>query len=573
MSEANASARSRFTSIQSDGDRLIRILEKTGMGGESAIRDIRRRIRDALPTNRASDTESLANLENFLRQGEGRQILDHGESTHRMFVDQMEKASPYLSRLSYERWVNERFRNPHIGFIEKKYWIERQMPRFVEGWIRIGKKRDEIVRHPKFLSAMKRDPEIAILNNREAFLDLHFDKKEHLLEQAEAAMLASEKERSALYAQAKVKLLGAVSEKILSSAKVGVWLHRIFKPNVSVELIDHFVNGSGLETLDDLMQNWYAVKYRYDEAKKKLNNNAGPEAVRGFTLLTEQQFLSLHYDARVRYVEEAERRAGETNDVELEHPIFTKIKHAMDIKDWEEADELILEARSLGLGGKDRDRLNSMDGFVKQFSGRKESTEGMQNVTEAKKRIDGILNDMEGTHSQVLPMVLRLLRGPNANRSIGQFRWIVYNNKWCRDHGYLDQNKARKGASEKNQQITKERAERGEDIGMHDVVRGETAGSAFIRKEADAKSRATVIYTDVNDGAATAAVAAKMEKEQDAKVMYWTTFYATENGEPKSDNWHNDLFFLLSQLRSHTRTLKKAGFMYGGRHEPLIGLN
>jgi hypothetical protein len=170
-------------------------------------------------------------------------------------------------------------------------------------------------------------------------------------------------------------------------------------------------------------------------------------------------------------------------------------------------------------------------------------------------------------------MVSRLMRGPNANRNIHQFRWIVYNNDWCTTHGYLNDDIARRGASKENEQATKERGDRGEDIGRHDVASHSTDGKQHIRKTEHSMHRATYRHVNIASGGATNQTAEWLEHEQNPRVLYWTTFCAHENGNPKSHNWHRDLFARLTELRSHTQSLKKAGFMYDSPGRGLIGLN
>ncbi|MEQ1849723.1 MAG: hypothetical protein ABL890_03990 [Candidatus Peribacteraceae bacterium] len=552
----------------------ISVMQRTGMANASNVQGMRSWVADAKLTDNASEEKSIVHREEFFRKYDGKWVIEYGEQIYDSFFGQLNKAAPYLSRASYDRWVRDRFKNPAIGIIEKKYWIEKQMPTFVENWIAVGKERESILKNPALVDAIKMDPELGLLKDKEKFLDLHYDKKKGLIKLANASILSLKGKRQALYAQTKVKLMGAVSQGTLAAGKVGGWMQRIFGANGTTEQIDTFVNGSGLETLEDLIANWAAVKQRYDHVKGKIAKGGEADASRGFTLLSESQFLSLHYDTRVKYVEEAERRVGEVNDVETENPIFIQIKHAMDIRDWDAADDMILKARTLGLSGTEKERLNSMDRLVKQFTGRKESTENMSNVTEARDRIDQIVTEMASSHPELQSMVMRLLRGPNANRSIHQFRWIVYNNKWCRTHGYLNQDIARKGASTENKELMKERKKNNLDIGRNDVLDGDTATGAFIRKDEHANHKATLLHVNVSDGAANSTVAAKMEKEQDPRVLYWMTFCGTDsNGDPKSDNWHNDLFFMLTELRGHAKTLKKSGFMYDSPGRPLVGLN
>jgi len=65
------------------------------------------------------------------------------------------------------------------------------------------------------------------------------------------------------------------------------------------------------------------------------------------------------------------------------------------------------------------------------------------------------------------------------------------------------------------------------------------------------------------------ALAEWLEHEQNPKVLYWTTFCGHEDGVPKSENWHNELLFTLTEMRSASRTIKNAGYRYTNNHESL----
>jgi hypothetical protein len=128
---------------------------------------------------------------------------------------------------------------------------------------------------------------------------------------------------------------------------------------------------------------------------------------------------------------------------------------------------------------------------------------------------------------------------------------------------------ARKGASKQNEELTRHRALHGEDIGRHDVISYETSGEQFIRKKEKANHKATYRHVNIKDGHAVHKTAEWLNREQDPKVLYWTTFCAHEDGDPKSENWHNDLLNVLTELRGLARTLDSAGCVYNGVNDGL----
>lgn len=526
-----------------------------------------------LDTQKANP-EDIKSLSDFYH-GYLRDQLASGRSLHRRFHADISRAAQnkWISKASQEKWIR-RFENPSASYKDREKWVMEDMPEMMERWKAAAEERQKLSGNPAFKALAAERPELADLLSEERFLNLHYEKRKDLLASARAAMLSSEKGQDTMHTAARTKLLHAVNAGILSASKVGMWLERIFKSGASPQKIDAFINGSDTTSLDALMQNWAQVTQRFDAVEKKFKERWEGTGIRGFHMLTKNQFLGLHYAQRLQFVQQAEDRLDGANDVDTEAPILLKIRHAMDTKDWEHAGDLIGTAKTTLRSEKDFARLKSMESYVRQFSGKNQEIKKRDaNVTEAKNRIDSLMTEIMENHSEVEPMVNRLMRGPNANRSIHQFRWIVYNNDWCTTHGYLNDEIARRGASKENEQATKERGDRGEDIGRHDVASHSTDGKQHIRKTEHSTHRATYRHVNVSSGGATNQTAEWLEHEQNPRVLYWTTFCAHENGNPKGHNWHRDLFVRLTELRSHARTLKNAGFMYAGQGHSLIGLN
>jgi len=516
--------------------------------------------------DRRDDERSIIFREEFF-QGHGKEVINEGIALHNEFTKLLEQATPYISGSSKDRWI-ARYYDEKTGFQAKKYWIRKQFPDYVRRWAEAEKERDALTKDPGFVDLMSYDPSCAaILKSATEFRELHYEKRIGFLAQARAALLATSRLRPDLYAEAKKRLSSAETLCIAGQGKTGIWLERIFKNLTSVRKIEQFVRGSGGTTLTALMTNWTKVKFRYDKIAsdmKKYDENRMP---RGLYFLKEQQFLSLHYNQRLQYVDEMESRL---NSPIIDEPdTFIRIRHAIDTKDWIEADELIQKAKTEPLSGPNRTRLASMELYLQQFRPKKAESKSADSVNEAKNKIDEMMSHVS---SSIKPMILRLLRGPNANRSIHQLRWIVYNNKWCRTHGYLDDEKAATGASKDNREMTKYRADHGEDIGRNDTLDFETTDQAYFRKKEFANHKATFMHVNLDSGAP-GALGEWLEHEQDTKVLYWTTFCGHDSGIPKSANWHNDLLFTLTQLRSASRTINNAGFMYDGIGFPLKSLH
>jgi len=543
------------------------VMKQTGFENTPEMQRTEEWVRQTQLTNRREVLESIVHREEFFKQ-QGQEIIEEGPKLHQEFMERMKESKPFIAKASYEKWM-KRYFDSSVGFPAKKYWIKHQFPYYIERWKQTAEERDRLVKDSRFADLVAYEPACSLLADREKFLELHYDVRKGLVAQAHAALLAADKLQLDLYADAKKQLLVAEQKNTIGRGKTGIWLERIFKSKASPKKIEQCVRGSDITSLHGLIDNWAKVKGRYDIAAKRVSERGDEQMPRGQYLLGEQQFLSLHYTQRIRYVEQLEDRLNLGSDLSKEPDDFIRIRHAMDTKDWTEASSLIEKAGKLPLSVTNRQRLDSMRRYVTQFRPKKTEKASAEAVTAAKNKIDGLMTHVPTT---MQPMLFRLLRGVNANRSIHQLRWMVYNNKWCRSHGYLDDEKATKGASHDNRELTKFRAKWGQDIGRNDVLDWDTADQQYFRKKEFANHKATFLHVNLQSGAPNA-LAEWLEHEQDPKVLYWTTFCGHENGMPKSENWHNDLLFILSELRSAARTLGKAGYFYDGSGSPLRSLN
>lgn len=477
-------------------------------------------------------------------------------------------ANGWISTASKDEWI-KRFKDQSVGYKQKEYWVLYQLPHYMDAWKEAAEKRKELTKQEGFADLVRQDPRFAVLGKSETFLSLHYDKRKSLLAEANAAMLASEQMQTDLYRRAQTKLHLAAKQGILSQHKVGQWLERIFRGKSDRKHVETFIDGSAANALPTLMQNWKKVKERYDAVVKKFHRQGEDELPRGIHLASEHQFLGMHYQSRLHYVEEMERRLMHGSDLSKEPASFVNIRHAIDTKDWTEAAMMIAKAKHESLSDDHRARLESMNRYVRRFAGKNdEAPDTFENAMKAKRRLDELLHQVP---SSMQSMITRLLRGPNANRSIHQFRWIVYNNKWCRAHGYLDFQRAMKGASKDHEKETKFRKEHGMDTGLHDSIGHETADQAYFREKEFANHKATYLHINLGSGAPNT-LAEWLEHERDPKVLYWTTFCGHENGLPMPDNWHNDLFHILTEMRSLTSTLKKSGFLYRSPNQNLMAM-
>ena len=509
-----------------------------------------------------------------------RQQLRSGRELRSEFDISMKNArqNKYISEKSLKKWL-ERFENRSVKYKDREKWVQNDMKPTIERWKAVAEERKLLIKKPEFVDAIAENPELKTLLDEEGFLNLHFDKRKDLLAEAKATMYAINTSRERLFTEAKSKLSDASSKGILYENKVGIWLERIFKSKASKALIEKFVMETGPKTLDGLKANWTAVRLRYDKVATQMKERDPDIAARGLTLKSPTEFLKMHYSERLTYVTDLESRLHSSENIENEKGVMLELRHAIDIKDWDMANELLIKAQTdPTLDIQDRSRLISMERQIKKDGSKETSGASLEQITNAKARIDRTMQIMQQTHPEMVPTIMRFLRGLHANRSIHQLRWTTYNNIWCRTNGppYLDDDLARKGASEDSEQMTKFRAEQGLDVGRHDALNYETADTSYMRKKEDweaSSNKATYMHTNLASGGVMSAIGEFYEREQNPKRLYWTTMSFHVDGEPKGDNWHRELLHMLTELRSCTATLQKAGFRYAGPTEGLIGVH
>jgi hypothetical protein len=546
-------------------------IEETFNEKKIAGREETRQLQEWIASQRATE-EGVVSLQQFY-EGFLRSQLHSGRELHNKFYRGLDKARPWISEKSYKEWIH-RFHDESVGYKAREYWVEHQFTSYIDRWKKVAEEREKLAKNSEFKAIANDHPEFAIILNKDGFLDLHYNQRVGLIAKAKAFMMAGEKGHSPLFTAAEKKLKSAVFMHVLADHKVGVWLERIFKKNASGKRMEEFVNGSGFNSLGQMIDRWTKVKFRFDMLKDKSGKLDQDAAARGLTIMSEHQFLSMHYTQRLRYVEELDSRINGTGDINHERPVFIEIRHAMDLKDWDEAEELIKKAKLMHLSEKERDRLRSMERFTEEFKPKKKEMVNGMDLIQVRKRIDKIVDEIGEHHSEMQPMVKRLLKGPQANRSINQLRWMAYNERWCETHGFYNYKIGKFGASKENEEKTRQLALQGEDVGRHNNIGYTTDESQrYLRKTEVVRHKATYEHLNVKDGSATQQIAEWCEHEQNPRDLYWRTLCCHTDGEPKSSNWHQDWFNRLTELRSLTRTLKNAGFQYGGQGMPPISLN
>ncbi len=548
---------------------------QTGMADTTEFRATQKFVETTELTEDTNVLESIVHREEFFEKY-AKDVIEQGPMLLSTFNRLLLSAEPYMSRKGKIEWEGRLRDNSVMNFQGKKYWIEYQFPEYIKRWKQVAEERDHLVKNPELKQVAASNQEFAVILDRDKFLDLHYNERVGLLAKAKALMYAMEKGRKELYSKAEKKLGAAAFMGAMADHKIGVWLKRIFKSNASEKKINEFINGSGFNSLTQMIDRWAKLKFRFDMLKDKAKKLDQDTAARGLNIMSENQFLNMHYAQRLRYVEELDQRINGAKDINNERPIFIQIRHAMDTKDWDDATKLIQDAKLMQLSDKERERLRSMEQFTNQFKpkGKKEKkvVNGMD-LIQVRQRIDTLVGEIGEHHTEMQPMVKRLLKGRKANRSINQLRWMAYNQRWTEGHGFYNYDIGKFGASKEHEEATRERALRGEDVGRHNNIGHTTVGQKYLRKTEIVRHKATFEHLNVKNESATMEIAEWCEHEQSPKDLYWRTLCCHTDGEPKSSNWHQDWYRRLTELRSLTRILQNAGFQYGGEGMPLVSLN
>lgn len=566
----------RLSAIRSNMAAYRRVMQQTGHESHNRTRETEEWVSRTKLTDDENEIDNIRSREEFF-SGFARDMMRSALAVHSDFTRPLQNAysRKLISSASRDRWM-ARYQN-ESDFKAKEYWVNHQFPSYIARWEKAATERKALLANPA-MKILKDNPHVKKLNDESSFIDMHYDQRVDLLARVRAVMIVERKDKgTGVYKQLETKATGilrsAVAEGAMSSAKIGSWLERIFKSSAKPDVIDRFLSG-GANSLQGLIQKWRVVRQRYDNVCRKGAPLKNPAI--GMYIIPPERFLNMHYAQRLRWVEETEQRIDDAINIDKEEPVFIQIRHSLDLKEWDDAERHIKTASGMDLNERDRARLTSMKQYLAQMRNDKNAKgkDGKpKNKIESGKSICAKINDVLGSiPSEFQPVVRRLLYSSNPNRGIHQMRWIVYNNKWCRDHNFLDYERAKAGASKESSELTNIRAKKGIDTGRRQdhVLNSQNSGQEHMRNNEFAKRRATLTHVDIgaaSDGANTLGI--WLEKPQSERDLYWRTLCVHDNGMPMSEGYHNSLFSHLTELRSLTAELERAGLIYNGSGPPL----
>ena len=485
-------------------------------------------------------------------------IIDDARQLERKFEQMIADAvrAGGISEKDGRKWM-DRLRDSNVIYRKKKEFINEKIERvYMPNWMKLGEDLQKIETKRKELKLKPGDlPELAKLNTS-GFLDMHFLTKRDYANKAEAALAAFEKgeykelDQTALYQQAQDQLAAAVEMGALAPWKVGEWLKRIFVKNAKPEKMRNFVEGKGETTLWRIIERWSAVRKKFDGIERKREEKGSP---RGFHFVHINVFLGWHYEKRKAYVEEADHRF---TNIDHERESFLRIRHALDVKDWDEADELIAEAKGEELSPADRTKLESMEKFLREHrkTPPKNEQTGNPSPEELLMKMRGLVDQAPASLQSMYTETLR--RGYNT---FWTFSTLLYNRDWCHRHHYLSEEKEHR-LYEESRTLTEQRIKfgHGTRFEAQDITSGRNNQDPAIRDQSDVNA-AQVLFCD---GSSKDRILNAIQRQgSNRQFWYWTSLVPKDVSMAR----HMELTRpggVNAQLKRMMKQLDKAGLRF-----------
>lgn len=397
--------------------------------------------------------------------------IGKAESYKQRFANDLNKAvaQNWISRESMSRWW-DRFNDPNVLEYERKAWLEKEFPAMLKNWQETAEKRTAVEKLARERGLTAKDiPELADIFNVKGLLSQHYLSRKNKIDKAMALVQAHKKDKKTFLRFIEKELDDAVSAGWMHGSKVGAWMERVMNSDDP----EAFAS----KVLHPFLKNWKEARADFDRLNKALDRQGVP---RGFRPVNEDDFLLMDYKQRTSYcalawirLEDAEESDRKLASAKL------RIRHNLDTKDWEGAEEDI--GRALGEWPDNRE-LHSMKTFLDSHRPKEESAEKKERPDP-----DGILRNLRSMFSSIQgelhPMYVEAaLAGPKV---FNRFLQISYNRVWVHENGYADPSTEIVNARDEfNQAMTEQYMKHGHSNGIeHNIVDGATAAEEAIRYE------------------------------------------------------------------------------------------
>lgn len=458
-----------------------------------------------------------------------------------------------ITRESKQRWL-DRFSDPSLGYKAKEYFVQHQLPSYIAAWQKVAQKRIQLLRDPRFASLTAEDiGELETFKRGKDYLDLHFEKRADLNARIEGALLAKGRNVEHLFDKAKSLLETAASAGAINRDTVGRMLLGRLKKFQNAASLQHYTENQ----LPEYIKNWVKLRTEFDWVEAKMKETSVPQ---GFNRLTPEKFLLLSYAQRKSYIEQAKQRLNlsEAPSSSAMENLKLGIRHALDTKDWEEAQILLKEARGLlskkGTSAeKDRFELDSMERNLLAF--RTDEKEKQHPMDTPQQTIEQMRTALAQVPPSLQPLYLSAVNDPEK---MGAVAACTYNRVWCREHGYLNDDREKeleKQATESTQSLAKQgqHSKKGLDNVKLGVVTDQQHDPA-VRRYADGEWAPTIIH--MPPGTSQHFNSILETRKGNHSFRYWTTLIPTDIPYEQQLHLVRNVNWVL---KSGTRKLKEQG--------------
>ncbi len=422
---------------------------------------------------------------------------------------------PLISQASYDRWI-KRFKDQDVHYKTKEAFVRKDLPARFGKLQEIQLKRADLLKNPdinKLSSSEVKDLDKFLTN--EKFVTLHWTRRADLVAAVNAALTAKERNMGNLHANAKEKLESLASEYILSRSKIGRWMQRIFAKDNKEEKIRTFLFTEETNSLHALAKSWREAKQHFDKIEAKRERLGTPPS---FRFVSIDVFLGWSFDKRTSYLTEADNRFS---SFENERYDFLQIRHALDSKDWEEAGDLIAQAKKKKLTKPDEAKLASMESFFRAHS--KQAPKAKEKQTESP---DDVLSKMRNALNQIgyASIKDRYVHAMNHDYStLWALCTMYYNWQWCRERGYSS-DEMDASLKENAKEQTYDHIEHGQPKGhVINEMTSDTSMKPAARDDQHTKSAQGIFVDETTDNSVLIEKFVKPNRYNRA-VWYWTRF-------------------------------------------------
>ncbi len=506
-------------------------------------------------------------------------LLQHKAEYVPLFIRQTEEAGAkalasideavekkWITAESGRRW-GERLKSGGAGWLERRHFIENQLPQFVQNWKAVAEDWKNMEKLAQELGVTAKEwenvPELATLKGKD-FTEKHFHLRRGALDRAIAYLNALRKdggkgvegETQRLYKIAEAKLTRAAQNGFLANWKVGTWLRRIFQSEARQDLIRKFVEGGKKDgtTLEKLIDNWAKVSMEYMDIEETRKEKGTP---RSFHFVKLEVFLGWDYEKRRAYVREARNRFS---DPEQEREGFLYIRHALDTKDWEEAEMMLAEERKHleEMTPEEVQKFHSLEQFL--HTHRLAGSPSKEQNNPSDREIVEQARELVGP----LPVSLQQLYIHCMQYDYGTF-WrltsIIYNRVWLRRHKGVDTKREMQWLEEA-ELFTAQRAKEGHGRGLEaNDTRGTNSKSSSIRDQ-ERLVAPQILVMGADEGSARLN-AQTIHRNTWWSYWYWTNGLPVENGVPLAYGRQEEIVDSVNpQLKRLMRETEKRGILY-----------